>query len=125
MANFLFFWYTVVDEILVDEDVSIFMDTKLHPGDDWTRELERGLAEARAIGICISSATRASEWIQREIGAALARRTLRSDYLVIPIMLPGADWNHMPEPLHNYQALDLREGITKSRVQPLVNALKK
>jgi hypothetical protein len=113
-----------IAEILIDMGIKVFMDTLLRPGDNWTEMLSKGLLDSRAFGICLSENSSKSEYVEKEIENALSKLSTKEDFMILPIMLPGSTYDMLPQALRTIQALDLRDGISPSKIKKLAEALK-
>lgn len=114
-----------IAEILSDMGIKVFMDTLLRPGDNWVEMLNRGILDSRAFGICLSEHSSNSEFVNKEIESALSKLSVKEDFRILPIMLPGSTYDMLPKALQTIQALDLRDGISPSKIKRLAEALRK
>jgi tetratricopeptide (TPR) repeat protein len=73
--------------------VDVWIDHReLEPGGALDPEIERALAEARAVVAVLGPHTINSTWVMKEIARALDLQKQRgSEYRVIPVMLPGLE----------------------------------
>jgi len=83
-------------------EIEVFSDRTLQGGDDWNRILSEQLAEADAVLFLMSADSLASEWVSKEIEAALSLHESRG-MLVIPILLRPCYWSDSP--LSRFQIL--------------------
>lgn len=113
-----------IAELLADEGIKVFMDSSISPGTDWSSSLQTGLSGARGIAFCLGHDTAKSEWVQREIGAAMQRRETDERFMILPILLPGANFDVLSGPLRMYQALKL-EQIDRSSLKRLAEQIKR
>lgn len=93
---------------------TFFAQESLAPGLPFIPALERALADASAVAVCIGPLG-LSEWQKREVGLALdqqivAARTQRT-FPIIPILLPGADVDSATGFLAQMTWVDLRTGL--------------
>jgi hypothetical protein len=86
---------------LADRHVTIWSDQKIRAGDEWMPEIEKALAEAKVLVLCMSPSFFASGWAQFEIGLALSR-SVDSEVRVIPIILHETT---IPKALDRFQRL--------------------
>ncbi len=112
-----------ISEVLADAGIKVFMDTSIRPGEDWRAALRSALRETRAIGFCIGSGTSRSSAVRYEMEFAIASKESDRSLLIIPIILPGADWSMAPEHLSMYQGLDFSDGIEEENVRRLAKEL--
>ncbi|BCB77081.1 hypothetical protein Pflav_034910 [Phytohabitans flavus] len=98
----------------------IFFDQHLQPGEDWERTLATALQSSNALLFCIGPNTFVSRGQTAEWEAMLGQR---ADAFIIPILLPGADTDAVPEFIRRRQWLDQRDGVTDEGVAELVRAL--
>jgi formylglycine-generating enzyme required for sulfatase activity len=72
-------------------DLTVFLDRwYLVPGRPWPQALEEILGSCRAVAVLIGPSGLGS-WQQREQHLALERQIRQPSFLVIPVLLPGAD----------------------------------
>lgn len=83
----------------------------LVPGEQWQRNLARGLDQAGSCAICISEHTPMG-WCREEMERALNRQTKDPSFRVIPVFLPGANKNN----INNF--LELRTWVDFSNNDP-------
>jgi diguanylate cyclase (GGDEF)-like protein/PAS domain S-box-containing protein len=73
------------------KDLKVFLDRwYLVPGQPWPQALEYALSNCGAIAVCIGRGEM-GPWQQREKDVALDRQARDAAFLVIPVLLPGAD----------------------------------
>ncbi len=76
---------------LENRKCTCFIDRKyLQPGRDWVEALERALSGSRSVAMFISP-HEMGRWQQRERAWALDQFAARSDFPVIPVLLPGCE----------------------------------
>lgn len=114
-----------IAEVLTNEGVKVFMDKDVSPGEKWVEALNEALSKTKAICFFISPSSVESEFVLREINVALLKQMQDAKYKIVPIMLPGSDFNQLPDELKEYQALDLRSGIDPEKIKQLAQMLKK
>lgn len=108
---------------LADHGLSVFIDTDIKVGERWQTAIADALSSSRAVAVCISAASSDSPWQQEEIHAALSRSARDEGVRVIPVILPGANVDEMPNFLQGIHWLDLRDGINPDSLAPLLKAL--
>jgi hypothetical protein len=94
-----------ITHALADRDVSISSDQNIRAGDEWMPAIEKALAEAKVLVLCISPSFLASDWAQFEIGVALSR-SRDSGVRVIPLVLRESE---APQALNRFQYIDARD----------------
>jgi hypothetical protein len=60
----------------------------LVPGEHWQQEMAKGLEHAKTCAVCIGDTTPRG-WFREEIERALNLQTRKSDFRVIPVILPN------------------------------------
>ena len=76
---------------LRDQGLKPFLDRwYLVPGKPWPQALEEALASCHAVAICIGPGDM-GPWQTRESNFALERQGRKTDFPVIPVLLPGSD----------------------------------
>lgn len=81
----------------------------LVPGGSWQQEMAKGLNEARTCAVCVGSQT-PDGWFKEEIERALDIQTRRSDFRTIPVLLPDASPDLVPDFLRLKTWADFRNG---------------
>lgn len=112
-----------IARLLRERGIKPFLDRwYLVPGRSWLGALEKVLGDCKAVAIFIGPQGM-GRWQQRERATALDRQTRDEDFLVIPILLPGAD------PALGFLSLnmwiDLRNGMTDDAIDTLVAAVRR
>src|SRR5262245_19559768 len=70
--------------------LDVFLDrVNLTPGQSWVDELERRLADCRAVAVFLGL-NGLGRWQRPERAIALNRKAREPDFPVIPILLPGS-----------------------------------
>jgi SAM-dependent methyltransferase len=88
----------------------VFLDSEdILPGDRFEEKLEAGIKGSRACAVFIG-ATGPTPWQNNELRAAIRQETVSSALRVIPVVLPGADSDHLPAFLQAYSWVDYRSG---------------
>ena len=82
--------------------VSLFYDREIRVGNEWGKELARGLAESSIVLFLVSADSLASEYVYQELTAATALHESQG-LVVIPVLLRPCDWS--ASPLSRFQAL--------------------
>lgn len=67
----------------------------LVPGKSWQQEMKKGLEESLTCAICIGGSS-PEGWFLEEIERALDIQTKKQNFRVIPVLLPGAQIDHIP-----------------------------
>jgi hypothetical protein len=86
-----------------------FDEWVIKPGDDIYLALERGLQEARALVLCLSSAALGSDWVTLERSTALFRDPTNAGRRFIPLLLTDCE---LPDALRRYKYVNYREETT-------------
>lgn len=81
----------------------------LVPGRSWQQEMARGLDQAKTCAVCIGRKTPAG-WFREEIERSLDIQTRNPDFRVIPVLLPEASTDSVPEFLSLKTWADFRNG---------------
>ena len=68
----------------------------LTPGKSWQQAMARGLNQAACCAVCIGDQTPRG-WFREEIERALDLQTKNGDFRVIPVLIPGASSELIPE----------------------------
>ena len=92
--------------------VTTWQDTNdISAGENWRKAIEDGLRRASALLYVASARSGRSKWMEMEVQAALAQRTL-----VIPVIVDDAGLRELPSPLNVYQWVDFRAGYDEALV---------
>ncbi len=104
-------WVEGLARRLEDErGFSVWLDRwVLVPGRSWQQEMARGLDQARTCAVCIGSDTPAG-WFRPEIERSLDIQTRNPEFRVIPVLLPDASADSIPEFLTLKTWADFRNG---------------
>lgn len=94
--------------LLQAEGFPVWFDEELHPGDDWWGRLERQIVASDAFVVVMSTNSKGSKWVQRELLLAENRRIP-----VFPVLLSGEMWTNVAD----LQYADLRAGL-KAKLPP-------
>jgi WD40 repeat protein len=99
-----------LERALAARGVSTFLDRhQLLPGRSWPEDLEKGLAECRAVAVLIGPHGMGA-WQKREMYFALDRQAQENNFPVIPVLLPDVvDWKAGFLFLNTW--VDLRQGV--------------
>lgn len=81
----------------------------LIPGTSWQQAMAKGLDEAKACAVFIGSKTPRG-WFQQEIERALDIQTRNLEFRVIPVLLPDANTDFVPNFLKLRTWADFRDG---------------
>jgi len=93
-----------------DCDFQIWLDKwVLVPGKSWQQAMARGLDDASACAVCIGDRTPFG-WFQEEIERALDMQTRNQEFRVIPVLLPDAKTENIPDFLSLRTWADFRVG---------------
>jgi hypothetical protein len=95
-----------VVESLGDAEVAGWMDeADVNSGAPLSVAIKKAMREASAVIVLVSSQSAYSEWLQFEVGAALAM-----DKHIIPVVISGGDSEHgLPEWLKDMKYIDARK----------------
>lgn len=113
---------TKIAEWLTNKGLRVFMDTDIDVGKSLDNHISSAISSSRAICICISENSKDSPWQNEEIRAALMQMH-EDKAMLIPVILPGASFDHLPPFLKKIKALDLRDGITDENLSQLLRAI--
>lgn len=122
--NFVFISYSREDRSFVDRlsqdlrrgGVTTWQDTKeIAAGENWRLAIERSLREAPVLLYVASAHSVSSQWMSRELGAAL-RRGAR----IIPVILDDHGEQGLPTLLRDFQWVDFRNAYDEALVRLLV-----
>lgn len=109
-------------EKLTERGIRVWFDQwELRPGDSIVRVLSDAIASATAFLVCVGGKT-GGRWMEHELNQVLQSREDRKQ-LVIPVLLPGAEPELLPDVLRQYQSLDLRDGLTDDGVNSLSSSI--
>lgn len=81
--------------------IPIWIDSQIKYGTEWTQEIEAGIDMCRAFILIMSSYSKESEWVQRELGIAKDKGKQ-----IYPILLEGEPWSAVA----SIQHVDARSG---------------
>jgi hypothetical protein len=81
----------------------------LVPGRSWQQEMAQGLEQARCCAVCINNATPRG-WFRQELERALSLQVNNDKFGVIPILLPDASPDFVPDFLSLRTWADFRTG---------------
>lgn len=112
---------------LQNHDYSVWFDSAVRPGRDWSSVLHSTFDDAAARGfvlVLLSPASLTSPWCRRETEYALqlAARSRRSN--VIPIVVAPFAHDAFPPQVANLQWFDLTTGPFDARVEELIRSLR-
>jgi hypothetical protein len=89
---------------------SVWLDRwVLIPGRPWQREMAQGLKQARCCAVCINKAT-PKGWCREELERALNLQVENEKFGVLPVLLPGALPDSVPDFLSLRTWVDFRTG---------------
>src|SRR3989304_3710408 len=101
--------------ILSDKGLRVWFDKwTLVPGASWLDEIQAAISNSNCIGFCIGASSR-SKWIDTELQRGMEKKIKDTQFRIIPILLPGAKLNNIPEYLRNYQLIDFRKGFENEK----------
>lgn len=131
----------------------VFLDVDyLAPGDEWSKELDAGLARARVVVVVIGKGwlgcpgkhgkrriDSSDDWVRKEVAYGLAKRSglaKRPQVDLIPVLVDGADLgielpnevDAMPEniaQLASLQAMEIKHASSKRDLSALVEAIER
>ncbi|MDG4833044.1 P-loop NTPase fold protein [Solwaraspora sp. WMMD1047] len=98
----------------------IFFDQHIRPGADWQETLDGALSSSGVVIYCVGPHTFESRGQMLEWDRVIDR----SDVLIIPVLLAGADPSALPDLVQRRQWVDMRDGVSEEGVMQLVRALK-
>ncbi len=105
-------------QAMSNSGLSVFFDVNVAAGSDWSHEVEMAVTRSRAFCLCIGKTPR--EGVEAaEMKASYAGAT------VIPILLPGVDWNRIPPDLTRLEYVDLTDGINPEAVSLLADVIRR
>lgn len=91
-----------------------FDEWDLSPGEEWIDGLYRGLEASTTCAIFVGK-NGEGPWQKREIRAALQKQTTRSDFRLIPVLLPGtSEQPQLPPFLKAFMWVDLQQNLDDS-----------
>lgn len=112
--KYVFISYSRRDEVVMrritmflrEQGINVWVDNeRLVPGTPiWEDEIEKAIISAGAIVVLLSSDSKNSPWVRREIGYAED-----NDKRIFPILIEGSEKNAIPIRLTNYQRIDIRQ----------------
>jgi hypothetical protein len=116
-----------IQDALQEHDFSVWLDSAIEPGCDWSTELHTAIDNAIARGfalVLLSPASLTNQWCKHETDYALqiASQSKRSN--VIPVVIAPFPPELLPLQLANIQWFDLTIGIFEQRVLELIRSLK-
>lgn len=89
---------------------SVWLDRwALIPGRSWQREMAQGLEQAGCCAVCINNTT-PSGWFRQELERALSLQVSNEKFGVIPVLLPDASPDFVPDFLSLRTWADFRTG---------------
>ncbi len=88
-------------DALIDNGVNIWLDTMLHPGENWQRVIEETLRRAAGIIVFVSQASAASEWVMYELRAIANKE----EGVIIPVILEHV--SDLPYEIRSRQWIDV------------------
>ncbi len=97
---------------------------ELRPGDRWMEALEEALRKADAFTIYVGRSG-VQRWMDSELRVALNRNVQDPSFRIIPLLGPGAEPKSLPSFLSQHQWLDLREGMSPTKLKKLIGAVLK
>ena len=81
-----------------------FDETAIAGGDSFVQRIDRGLRSAEACVVCIGPGPMGS-FARRELDVAIAMEADRTDFRIVPVLLPGVDpsllGSHLPSLFHS------------------------
>lgn len=101
--------------LLEAEGFDVWFDDELNPGDDWWDRLEAQVKACAAFLVVMSTNSRGSKWVQRELLLAENRKIP-----VIPVLLSGEVWAHLAD----LQYVDMRKGLLAKLPVKLLHSLR-
>lgn len=87
---------------LKDLGIDLWSDTQLSSGDSWENVIEDQIRQTEAIVVLVSPASLGSEWIAKEWAGPLSRSAR-----IVPVLINGATFWHLPTSLRDIRVLDL------------------
>ncbi|MBC8171109.1 MAG: TIR domain-containing protein [Anaerolineae bacterium] len=101
--------------LLEAESFDVWFDDELNPGDGWWDRLEVQVKESDAFLVIMSTNSRGSKWVQRELLLAENRKIP-----VFPVLLSGEVWAHLAD----LQYVDMRKGLLAKLPIKLLHSLR-
>lgn len=111
-------------KLLKKSGLSTFKDSDLEIGVDYKEELDLAMNKSKAVAFCISGDTKLSNGQQQEIGKAVFLIG-NKDIIIIPVLLPSANYSDIPDAIKKYMAVDLRGGIIYENIVPFLSRFKR
>ncbi len=97
-----------------------FAPKELQPGDQLGPEIKKAIDQARYFLLAVTEQFKNSAWAAKETGYALQRQMEGFNLRIVPLYLTSRD---VPQSLHDYLAIDLREYSYKAGFEDLVDVL--
>ncbi|MEU6155368.1 P-loop NTPase fold protein [Actinosynnema sp. NPDC047251] len=106
-------------ERLTEAGVRVYFDEHIPLGARWEEALNTSLDQADTLLYCVGKTTGAATGQLLEYDTV----TSRPGFSIIPVILPGANTETLPDALRSRQWLDFRTGVTDSGMKRLISTL--
>lgn len=119
-------YVTKIVQILEKMNINVFFDSSsIQPGMEWKKEIQSALNTCKYFGYIVGAKTHESSWAQYERDIVQSLSPLSSDRpRIIPILVPGAKEDKIPDFVKHVQWLDLRDTeINEESLLPLIRVL--
>lgn len=107
-------------EAVSQAGIRLFYDEEIQPGENWQNVLDERLSSTGTLLLCIGKGALSSYWQMAEYESVAKKSNVR----IIPIILPGAEVDKIPQVLREIQWLDLRDGISPRGLDRLTSTLR-
>ena len=112
-----------IAENFAREDIKVWFDEwVLVPGSLWQEELKKGVANSSAIAVFIGRGG-LGKWQEQELKSLMKAGMEGTPNRVIPILLPEAQQESMPDFLQNFLAIQLTERLDFSEIKRLITSI--
>ncbi|MGD2089124.1 MAG: P-loop NTPase fold protein [Candidatus Aminicenantes bacterium] len=113
-----------IAKILKDNDISVYFIPKTVM--NWQEDIGRVVENSKCVALFIGPQFPGEMTVDKDKEIEFVLRALEkeSSFRLVPILLPNAAINHIPDKIKRIQALDLREGlIDKATLSPLIRLI--
>jgi TIR domain len=97
---------------------AVFWDEKIRLGAPWWATFERELAKADVLVIAVGPKWKENTGTKMEL-----RMALNGDKPVVPLLIEGASWNHLPSELTSRRGVELTSGNVAEEIRTVVSQL--